>query len=260
MDLPAPARSDTHTDAHTDAHPGLTARPSFDTTGLLPTGHNRRRAYRMPVGLETRVLAERDASGTVAWKLHDDGEHRVLDTLSEDLSVGGLRFRAPNLISRGTHLTVSFQLNDTPIELNAQVAHAAADTFGAAIGTEFTNIDRSPVGAQVARYLFACERRRLPRVRVMYSLRCTTGKRSEDCRGTTEECSPTFINALLEKPIPPGRPVELTLALDALLQRFTGRSVSCAASGQLWRTGIELAEPTPPRWREVLVERRDGLR
>ncbi len=220
---------------------------------------NRRRFFRLSTVLDVRVWVDETVAGTDTWRTGEDGR-RFLDTITEDMSVGGLRLRAPRALARGTPVDVAFTVGDTPVELSGTVAHAARDGFGAALGVEFANVERSPASAPIARFLFAQERRRLPRVLVMYSVRCHATVGDEEWRGATEECSPAFVRLLIEKAIEPGRRVTVALAFERATIRLLGRIASCEQATHMWRTAVELEEPVPARWREMIAERRTGLR
>jgi hypothetical protein len=238
----------------------LAADKNYRDDSAATAPDNRRRAFRLATRFVVRVSVAKGERGARDWPLDEDGDRRVLDTFSEDISVGGLRFRAPKVLGPGTPVEVVFDLDGHHIELAAKVAHAAADDFGAGIGVEFTNVERSSAGAQISRFLFARERRRLPRVQVMYAVQCHTASADRESSGATEECSPSFVRVLLEDAIEPGRPVTVTLAIEPPPIKLAGRVVACTRASQMWRTSVELDEPVPERWTNLVLDRRSGLR
>jgi len=219
-----------------------------------------RKAFRLDTALPLRVRVGKGVRGSGEWPLTEDGEWRVLDTRTEDLSVGGLRFRAPRVLTRGEPVAVEFELGDHLIELEARVAHAKADQFGAGIGIEFTNAERNVASALISRFLFALERERIPRVLVMYAVRCTSTNSDQELRGASEECSRSFVQLLLEKPVEPGRAVTLVMAIERASIRLFGHVVKCRQALNMWRLSVELDEPVHKRWADLVVERKSGLR
>lgn len=225
-------------------------------------GSNRRTAFRLATAFDVRVRSVGTPKGTEAWPRADGGAARLLSTVSEDISAGGLRFRAPGVVARDTPLTVKFALDSTPIELVGNVAHVSADEFGAGVGVAFTEIDGA-VTSRLVRFITARERLRLPTVSIMYSLRCQIERESAEFEGATEECSPTFVRVLLSNAVPPGKSVAVVVNVGRTEMRLSGRVVSCRRADQLWRTEVELSErngPVVEQWRDVVVRLRDATR
>ena len=219
-----------------------------------------RRAFRLDTALPLRVRVADGLRGTRDWPQTEDGEWRVLDTVTEDLSIGGLRFRAPHVLARGETVEVDFDLDDYEITLDAKVAHAEADPWGAGIGIEFVNTERNVATSLLSRYLFALERERLPRVLVMYAVRCAVTHSDVEVRGATEECSRAFVQLLLEKSVEPTRAVALSIAMERSSIRLFGTVVKCREAMNMWRVSIELDDPVPQRWADVVAERKSGIR
>lgn len=151
------------------------------------------------------------------------------------------------------------ELDRTPVKLEGAVARVTVDDFGAAVGLMFTKADGHPAQSQISQFLFARERRRLPQVSVMYSVRCTPDGDHTPIDGTTDECSPGFAWLLLTEPTETGRRVLVTVRVDKHELAMPGRVVGSAKIAGLWRTGIEFDEILPV-WRDVIIERREGRR
>jgi hypothetical protein len=208
---------------------------------------NRRTAFRLPTVFPVSV---RRAGAP------------CLTTVTEDLSAGGLCFRAPEAFAGGTSVELSFTIDHTPVSVGGIVAHVAADTFGAAIGVAFTDVDGATT-SRLVRFITACERARLPSVPIMYSLQCHVDRERVDLEGATEECSPGFVRLLLSRSITPGEPVTVVVKVGRTEMKLTGRVVTCRRADQLWRTQVELSELTGPitqPWRELVVRLRDASR
>ena len=223
---------------------------------------NRRTAFRLPTALDVRVQVEGTPKGTEIWPLLDGGTGRVLATVSEDISAGGLRFRAPTPLARRTPVTLAFALDETPVVVEAEVAHVEADDFGAGIGTAFTSID-ALLTSRLVRYITARERIRLPIVPIMYTLQCHVGGTNSEFDGATEACSPTFVRLLLSRSVRPGDHLTIVVNVGRTEMRLAGRAVSCRPADQLWRTEVELvelAEPIAAPWRDLVVRLRDASR
>jgi hypothetical protein len=221
---------------------------------------NRRTAFRLPTVFDVKVRSAGSPKGTEDWPRRR-GE-RVLDTVSEDVSAGGVRFRAPAVLARGTPLAVSFALDETALELEGFVAHVGADEFGAGIGVSFTGIDGATT-SRLVRYIASRERLRLPTVPIMYSIACHVDRDRAELDGATEECSPSFLRLLLSRSVPPGERVVLIVNVGRTEMRLRGRAVSCRRADQLWRTEVELedlADTVGSQWRELVLRVRDASR
>ena len=221
---------------------------------------SQRRAFRIDTALPVRIRVAPDAFGASTWPPSDDGDARVLDTFTEDVSVLGMRFRAPATLAPGEPLAVAFELDDQPFELAAEVACADADQFGAGVGIEFVNAERNVAISLLSRHMFTLERERLPRVLVMYAVRCAIPNASGETKGASEECSPSFVQCLLERSVEPGTNVTLIMAIERATIRLLGRVVKCRQALNMWRLSVELDDPIPPRWADLVAERRSGLR
>jgi hypothetical protein len=222
---------------------------------------NRRTAFRLPTVFDVKVRSDGAPKGTEDWT-RLGGAERVLDTVSEDISAGGLRFRAPTVLARGTPLAVSFALDETAVELEGFVAHVGADEFGAGIGVSFIGIDGATT-SRLVRYITARERLRLPTVSIMYSTMCHIDRDRTELDGATEECSPGFLRLLLSRSVPPGERVALVVNIGRTEMRLRGRAVSCRRADQLWRTEVELedvADTVGSQWRELVIRVRDASR
>jgi PilZ domain len=222
---------------------------------------NRRTAFRLPTAFDVRVRSDGTAKGTEDWPRVDRGAARVLTTVTEDVSAGGLRFRAPARLPRGTPLTVSFALDDVPVEAEGAVAHVSADDFGAGIGVTFVGIDGATT-SRLVRFITARERERLPTVPIMYSINCHVDRERAELDGATEECSPRFMRLLLSRAVQPGEHLAIVVNVGRTEMRLAGRAVSCRPADQLWRTEVELGDlgPVASQWRDVVVRLRDSSR
>ncbi len=221
---------------------------------------NRRTAFRLPTAFDVSVRSSGTPRGTEDWKRAPGG--RVLATVTEDVAAGGLRFRAPVVVPRGTPLTVSFSLDDVAIEAEGEVAHVSTDPFGAGIGVSFTGVDGATT-SRLVRFITARERARLPTVPIMYSLNCHVDRESVELDGATEECSPSFLRLLLSRSVDPGKHVTVVLNVGRSELKLGGRVVSCRRADQLWRTEVELDDLTSPAaspWRDLILRIRDETR
>ena len=223
---------------------------------------NRRTAFRLPTAFDVRVRSNGSAKGTDAWTRADRGAARVLATVTEDVSAGGLRFRAPEVVPRGTPLTVSFALDDAPVEAEGEVAHVSSDDFGAGIGVSFAGIDGATT-SRLVRFITARERLRLPTVSIMYSINCHVDRERVELDGATEECSPSFMRLLLSRGVPPGEHLATVVNVGRTEMRLPGRVVSCRRADQLWRTEVELVDLVgviADQWRDTVIRLRDSSR
>lgn len=222
---------------------------------------NRRTAFRLPTAFDVRVRSDGTPKGTEDWPRAERGAARVLSTVTEDVSAGGLRFRAPALLPRGTPLTVSFALDDTPVEAEGAVAHVSADDFGAGIGVTFVGVDGATT-SRLVRFITARERLRLPTVPIMYSINCHVDRERAELDGATEECSPSFMRLLLSRAVQPGEHLAIVVYVGRTEMRLAGRVVSCRPADQLWRTEVELGDlgTIGAQWRDLVVRLRDSSR
>lgn len=221
---------------------------------------NRRTAFRLPTAFDVEVRSEGTPRGTDEWKRVPGG--RMLATVTEDVSAGGLRFRAPAVVPRGTPLTAAFLLDDTSMEAKGEVAHVSADDFGAGVGMCFTGVGPAST-SRLVRYITTRERMRLPTVPIMYSLNCVVGGDKKEFDGATEECSPSFVRVLLSHSVQPGKQVAVAINVGRSEMRLAGRVVSCRRADQLWRTEVELGDllgPIADQWRDLVVRLRDSSR
>ncbi len=229
--------------------------------GPLPSS-NRRTAFRLSTAFDVRVRSDGSPRGTEEWTKADRGAARVLATVTEDVSAGGLRFRAPALLPRGTPLLVSFALDDTAIEAESEVAHVSADEFGAGIGVSFVGVDGATT-SRLVRFITARERLRLPTVPIMYSINCHVDRERVELDGATEECSPSFMRLLLSRAVRPGERLAIVVNVGRTEMRLAGRAVSCRPADQLWRTEVELGDlegTIASQWRDTVVRLRDSSR
>ena len=208
---------------------------------------NRRTAFRLPTALPVVVRC----AGA-----------ETLATMTEDLSAGGLCFRAPNAFAHGTAVELSFTIDGTRVSVEGTVAHVSADRFGAAVGVSFTNADGATT-SQLARFITARERARLPAEPIMYSLHCHVEREKIEVEGATEECSPSFLRLLLAGPVKPGERVAVVVNLGRTKMKLIGHVVTCVPADQMWRTEVELAdlgELIAQPWRDLVGRLRDARR
>ena len=226
--------------------------------GNVPSSaRNRRAAFRLPVALDVVVEVASGIDGTEAWERGPEGP--CLTTVTEDISIGGLRFRAPEKLERDVSVELGLELEGTRLALIATVARTTVDTFGAGVGVKFTNVEGQLAQSQISRFLSTRERRRLPQVPVMYQVRCSGQGIDGVIDGTTQECSPGFAWLLLTKPTEAGRRVLVKVRIGENELAMRGRTTSSVKITDLWRTGVEF-DDISPRWREVMMERRAGRR
>jgi PilZ domain len=218
---------------------------------------NRRAAFRLAIAVDLTAEVPAGTAGSEEWKQRRDGP--FLRSVTEDLSVRGLRFRAPARLERDTPVEFALEVDGARMLLDGVVAHAQVDQFGAGIGVMFTNIEGHAEQSRISQFLFARERRRLPQVSVMYSVRCTADGHHAVVEGTTEECSPGFAWLLLTEPTEPGSRVLVNVRVDAHELAMRGRAVRSIKLSDLWRTGIEF-DDILPIWRDVVIERKEGRR
>jgi hypothetical protein len=221
---------------------------------------NRRNFFRLATALPVRVWTQ-TARGTEAWPVELTEGARVLETTTEDISIGGLKFRAPSELELGTMLDVFVPLEGRERRMRARVAHARTDRFGAAIGIEFVMVT-GEMATRLARTIALGQRSRLPTVAVSYAVTCVTEDGSL-VRGSTEECSPNDVRVLVRSPLHPGETVSFDVRVDHAALTLTGVVVSCVPADDVWRTAIDLhglPDLVAQRWRDIVVDRRAGIR
>ncbi len=221
---------------------------------------NRRTAFRLPTALAVRVRCAEAIAGMDGWTR--EGGARVLESVTEDVSAGGLRFRAPAVLARGTPLSVAFALDETRAEAHGEVAHVSADEFGAGIGISFTDLGVATT-SRLVRFITARERLRLPTVPIMYPINGHAGRDQVELDGATEECSPSYVRVLLSHAVRPGEHVVMVVNVGRSEMRLTGRVVTCRRADQLWRAEVELGDlagTVSLQWRELVVRIRDAAR
>jgi hypothetical protein len=217
--------------------------------------------FRLPTSVAITVR-NRNADITNQWSVDLERETYVLNTSTEDFSIGGLRFRAPAPLAQGTRIDISIELPERePLELDAIVTHVFADDFGASVGAAFVGVDELQ-SARLARFISGAQRRYLPTVSALFTVKCRI-EGSSFMQGVTRQCAPGYIEMLLPQAVAPGTPVELLVTVDQADVVLRGSMVSCRDDCGLWRAGVEFADVPPAiasRWREVLIECRDGFR
>jgi hypothetical protein len=221
------------------------------------SGRSQRAAFRLATVVNVHLRAHAETQGTEEWRPNRDGE-RTIDTFADDISVGGMRLRLPEILPKGSTVSISMFIDGTELELAATVAHGDADSFGAYAGVSFVRIDNAK-SSFLSRYITAEQRRRLPLVPAIYPVRCTFGEGEGVKLGTTEHCSPGFNVLLLHSAAELGRRVSTLVTIDKTEITLTGRIVSSEQTSDLWRTAVELHDLAPAvasRWREILLERR----
>jgi len=203
-------------------------------------GANRRAAFRIDVSCSALVLAERVVRGMDAWALDRWTGKRTLETVTEDISMSGVRLRLPAPLAAGTCLELRIHVDGKEAAVTAEVMHSRADEFGGHAGLRFLIIDPQ-TRAHITRYIAAEERRRLPNVRVMYSATCTfRGDTTSLQDGSTQECTPGFIRVLLPKPVAPMTPTRVEVAATGTQLALDGHVVGSNRVGALWSTGVDV--------------------
>jgi hypothetical protein len=222
---------------------------------------NRRTFFRLPTAVAISVR-NRNADITKQWSLDLERESYVLSTSTEDFSIGGLRFRAPVPLAQGTRVDIAVELPDRePLELDAVVTHVVTDDFGASIGAAFVGVNELQ-SARLARFISGAQRRYLPTVSALFTVKCRT-EGASFMQGVTRHCAPGYIEMLLPESIAPASAVELLVTVDHADVVLRGNVVSSREDCGLWRAGVEFDEIPPAiatRWREVIFECRDGFR
>src|SRR5215467_7307501 len=106
---------------------GSAERPGFEDDA------ERRAGLRVPVQLDVEIRAMDDAPGVGGWRPHPDGG-RVLETLTEDLAVGGLSFTAPADVELGTRLELLLGIRGDDLALTGVVVHSTTNPAGTSVG------------------------------------------------------------------------------------------------------------------------------
>jgi hypothetical protein len=229
---------------------------SWEFEDARASARNRRAAFRLPIALDVVVRTSSGTAGTERWDSTRGGVE--LRTVTEDLSAGGLKFRAPARLPTAKPLELLLDIEAKPLPLTGNVAYARPDDMGVGVGVQFTNVERNPAQGQLTRFLFARERRRLPQVSLMYPVVCRETE-SGQCQGTTEVCSPGFAWLILEGKVAIGARAKLSVEVGGTEIGLTGRAVACARTGNAWRVGMEF-DDIVPTWRDLIIERREGRR
>ena len=185
------------------------------------------------------VLVDSQAPGTEGWTRNRLTGGFCLATVTEDLSMSGVRIRVPAPLDPGTRLGLTIDVAGTGAEAIGEVMHSRTDEFSAFAGVAFTMID-AQTRAGLTRLIAAEERRRLPNVRVMYPATCVVGGESEAWECSTQECTPAFIRILIRRPIAPTRDVSVTIERTGSRIRLDGHVVTCQPARDLWSIGIQL--------------------
>jgi hypothetical protein len=242
----------------TSASPEEPSKGSHDKT--RPESLCNRRAYfRIPTVMAVTVLTSSDAANE--WAIDIDRGMRVLETITEDVSIGGLRFRAPNPLPSGSNIEIELPLDSGLLLLDAVVTHVASDEFGANIGAAFVSVGEVHL-ARLARFISGAQRSYLPTVSAAFNVRCRV-EGSTSTYGVTRQCAPGYVETVLADACTPGSTMEVLAYVDEVPVVLRGRVVSCRPRDGLWRTGIELGDLPPAvasRWRDIVIDCRDGLR
>jgi c-di-GMP-binding flagellar brake protein YcgR len=227
----------------------------MDTSEDAPVAQQRA-AFRVQVLLPLEVHAA-DVDGTSTWR-RAHNQQRILETTTEDLSLGGLRFAAAEALPPGTGLTCILHVSGQDLAIPAEVAHCG-DDYGMYIGVRFQALPR---GAEnlLQQVIAAHQRRSLPRIEMSFRVRCYGhGVRT---RGITVDCSPGGLTLALDDSIPVGATIECCVTHGDLDIPLPGKVVSCRDAGRpnsTWRLGIQLSELPPiiaTTWRELILEQR----
>jgi hypothetical protein len=231
------------------------------TGAVALDGANRRAAFRIEVSCPVTASIDTAARGTEDWER--DGRRRWLPTVTEDLSMSGLRLRLPAPLPPRTTLALRLAVGETEVDLPAEVMHSRADMLGAFAGIRFTVID-PPTRTLITRFIAAEERRRLPSVRIMYPAACTFAGEREPLEGSTEVCSPAFVWVLLGKALAPTTATAVAIRPAAQQRiRLEGHVVTCRRQGDLWSTGIALDDVDPTvtaQWSNLVAHLRASNR
>ena len=202
-------------------------------------GVNRRGAFRIDVSCSATAIAERVVRGMDAWELDGASSSRTLETVTEDLSMTGVRLRLPAPLAAGTRLALRINVDGMDADVSAEVMHSRADEFGAHAGLQFLIIDPQ-TRAHVTRFIASEERKRLPNVRVMYPATCTIRRDGSTLEGSTQECTPGFVRVLLPQPVAPTTATRVEVATSGTKLALDGHVVGTNRVGALWSTGVDL--------------------
>lgn len=232
---------------------GPPTRPGFEDDA------ERRAGLRVPVQLDVEIRATHDTPGVMGWRPHPDGG-RVLETITEDLAIGGLSFTAPAGVELGTRLELLLETPGHDLALTGEVTHSTTNPAGTSVGVRFDEVHRSVV-AQLERLVARYRERLVPRVSIGFRAVCRMGLQALD--GTTRDCSPGALTLTLPEAVPAGAPVEVALYFGDESIILRGRVASCRAtlSGREWSAVVLLEDTstgTAARWRAVLDARRIG--
>jgi hypothetical protein len=232
---------------------GPAARPGFEDDA------ERRAGLRVPVQLDVEIRAMDETPGVVGWRPHPDGG-RVLETITEDLAVGGLSFAAPADVEVGTQLELLLETRGQDLVITGAVVHSTTNPAGTSVGVRFDEVHRSVV-ARLERLVAGYRERLVPRVSFGFRAVCRIGAHVFD--GTTRDCSPGGMTLTLPEAVAAGAPVETVLYFGDEHIILRGRVASCRAtrSGRGWSTVVLLEDASPElaaRWRAVLDARRIG--
>lgn len=202
---------------------------------------NRRAAFRIDVSCAVEMTVDKSVPGTATWERARPGHGRRLRTITEDVSMTGVRLRAPDVLRKGTRARLRIEHGDEAAEVIAEVMHAGKDIFGAHIGMHFMVIDPQ-TRAALTRFIAREERRRLPNVRVMYDAVCVIAGANDAIEGSTVECTPGFVRFLLRRPVEPATPLRATVSTAGQRFQMNGRVVTARPAGDLWSTGVRLSD------------------
>ena len=234
---------------------GQETRHQEDTSGR---GANRRAAFRIEMTCSVFVFADSSAPGTETWTRNRLTGGFCLATVTEDVSMGGVRLRLPAPLEAGTRLGLTIDVAGNGAEAIGEVMHSRSDEFSAFAGVAFTMIDPQ-TRAQLTRLIAAEERRRLPNVQVMYPATCIVGGESEAWECSTQECTPAFIRVLIRRPIVPTKDVSVTIEKTGARIRLDGHVVTCQPVRDLWSIGIQLDSTDAliaASWTDLLTHQR----
>jgi hypothetical protein len=221
-------------------------------------GVNRRAAFRIEMTCPVFVFADSTSPGTEDWTRNRLSGGLCLATVTEDVSMGGVRLRLPAPLEAGTRLGLTIDVAGNGAEAVGEVMHSRTDEFSAFAGVAFTMIDPQ-TRARLTRLIAAEERRRLPNVRVMYPATCLVGGEGEAWECSTQECTPAFIRILIRRPIAPTKDVSVTIEKTGSRTRLDGHVVTCQPVRDLWSVGIQLDATDAliaASWTDVLTHER----